>query len=93
MVCVFRWPFACIAEDVRPFGTTQIVFFRSPHDGGVDAGLRRSRRKLRSASGATSSFHCGYGRAEERVGGARKYGDVFGHGNEHDGYQCELERE
>jgi hypothetical protein len=68
-------------------------FRRASHDGGMDAGLRRRRRKLCSAPAATSSFHRGYGDAKERVGAARKYGDIFRHGNKHDGYECELECE
>jgi hypothetical protein len=68
-------------------------FCRASHDGGVDAGLRRRRRRLCSAPAATSSFHRGNGHAKERVGAARKYGDIFRNGNKHDGYECDLERE
>lgn len=77
-------------KEIREYAN---CFRRASHDGGVDAGLRRGRRKLCSAPAATSSFHRGYGRAKERVGAARKYGEIFRHGNKHDGYECGLERE
>jgi hypothetical protein len=50
-------------KEIREYAN---CFRRASHDGGVDAGLRRGRRKLCSAPAATSSFHRGYGR-EKRL--------------------------
>lgn len=66
---------------------------RSLHSGSVDTGLRHRRLKLRIASATTTAFHRRDGRAEERIGAARKYDGVYRERHERDRYESQLERE
>jgi hypothetical protein len=89
------WPGESRDENARAGKTRGVAVCRSSHGGCVHAGLRRGRRRLRSALAAFTylTIDQRYGDAGERGGASGKQADVCGHGSEYEQYGSYVERQ